>query len=451
MERGEALKVDFQRIVTLRVWVTNEPVDVRYAVVVDVREATPPSNPAHSVACCGFSCDTGPMPETATPKPVMDGVATDRAWQVGRRIYIRCGYNSRLNQDLIALGAKWDAEQRARWVGSSKKTQVVALLEAQAERIAAIEAVKVLGLWLAIPFDATAVREAAKAAGAIWDEPRKQWAFRDEATLDQVTEQRDRWVTERDERHRVEEETVRAAAAEADRIDLERAAQAASTRLQRILDESGRTLTGETTTHTVVSTRRMNKHTASELAHEIGTVITLSDGRRGIVTGRKIWFTNQDMASSVCWHPQTHDEAHWDFQYDVSIVTNTPDEDAKDARAAAELADAAEIHGTVEAARRITTPHVVDRWTPIPATDRAGSISIMLGTTGAVGGGQVILTRTGQVVWQHPGFYDDFVRTEGISDDPGLVGRVRAILAEGTRERVQRGQLPAYYSVTADA
>jgi hypothetical protein len=77
-----------------------------------------------------------------TDRPLADDIPTDRAWRTGRRIYIRCGYNSRTNTDLRDIGAKWDADVRALWVGSGKADHVLAILAAATERAAAVEAVK---------------------------------------------------------------------------------------------------------------------------------------------------------------------------------------------------------------------------------------------------------------------------------------------------------------------
>lgn len=380
-------------------------------------------------------------------KTLREDIPTDRAWQEGRRLYVRCGYKSKLNTDMRAIGAKWDTEKHALWVGSTKKPQVLVCLDAAKARIDAITAVKDQGLWLDIPYEAAAIRDAAKQAGAVFDGPTKRWAFRDEESLDQITEARDKWITERDEKERLTREVDDRARREAEKADRERAEQAQRARVQRIVEESGRILTGDTTDLVEISTQIMNKVTAQDRAREIGSVVTLSDGRRGLVTAAKIWFTNDEMASSVCWHPETHDEAHWDFRYTVAVVEPTQEERDADADATAKRADAQEIHDLV---REIDNSEVraVDYWTVIPDDDQAGTIDITHGYTGAVAGGRVVLTTAGQVWWQHPGYYDDYIRTERVADDPELVARVRHVLDGGTRERVMPGQLPAYYRVT---
>jgi hypothetical protein len=198
----------------------------------------------------------------------------------------------------------------------------------------------------------------------------------------------------------------------------------------------------------------MNKATARGMADPIGSIMGLDDGRRGLVVAVEVWFTDDEMASSVCWHAETHDMAHWDIRHELLIVAPTEKEKTADAERQAVREDAIDIHRLVRDAGTLTGSRTEDRWTPIPEDEQAGSIEVHLGTPGTAGfsGGRLILATDGRVVWQHPGYYDDYIRSEGITSDPEVVERVRAVLARGDRERSVHGQLTTTYTVKgADA
>ncbi len=373
-------------------------------------------------------------------KPIHPDIPTDRAWQTGRRLYVRCGYKSQLNADLRAIGATWDADMRALWVGSTKRDAVVQAVRAAEGKRAEIESIKAAGRWVSVPYDASAVRDRAKELGGVWDGDQKRWAMPSDESATEVRGLRDTWQRDRD----AAEQARRDAAREA---QITREEQATRDERERAIDRAGRALSGETARFTEVSTRRMHKHIARQTARSLGSVVKLRDGRRGVITGVKIWFTGEDFASSVCWHPETHDQAHWDFRYTVEIVEPTAEELADDATKAAERADADAIHEVMWNAGKLTGARADDRWTTIPEEDRAGVITATSGEATLIRGGTLILTRDDRVVWQHPGYYDDYVRSEGISTDAELVERVRGLLAGGSRKRTMPGQLPTYYEV----
>jgi hypothetical protein len=381
------------------------------------------------------------------PTPLHPDVPQDRAWQDGRRLYVRCGYKSQLNAALRELGATWDPGQHALWTGSGKREQVTAAVLAAEERIRAAKAVKALGLWVAIPPAADDIRGRAKELCAVFDGELKQWAMPSEDALTEVLD----LIGQRQARIKAENAAAQEQTPEQGQRERAEArvapAGTAQRRIEQVIAKTGRTPTGETATATVVSTRRMNKATAASIAEPAGAVIHLADGRRGLITGVDIWFTNDEMASSVCWHPETHDEAHWDFRYEVAIVEPTPAETAEDEAAAAYRRDAQEIHDLMDNAGKLTGARAGDHWTPVPDREQEGSIYATAGTT-AYHAGTLILTTDGQVIWQHPGWYDDYIRSEGITTSTELVTRVRAVLAGGDRRRVHRaGPQPIGYEV----
>jgi hypothetical protein len=382
------------------------------------------------------------------PKPVHESIALDRAWQIGRRIYVRCGYESTLGAQLREIGANWDREQKRLWVGSGKKARLIPLVQAADERVRRIEEIKREGRWVRIPYHAQDIREAAKSRRGIWDPARQEWAF---ATHEDYVAVRDLVVAlarreqqaieaERRERAR-QRQAARAAEAAAE-------AQAAVDQRARVLAASGRTPTGEEAEHRVISTRRMNKATAWDSAHPLGKVVRLRDGRRGVVVERKVWFTGADMASSVCWHPQTHDEAHWDLLHVLAIVEPTADERAADEAEAAERADTAELHQLArEMQSRSDHAQLTEGWSEIPDSLQVGVVRCWYGTADRHDGGRLLLTRDDRVVFQHPGFYDEWVRTERITTDPELLARVRAVFDAGGRTRRYVDQMNYDYEV----
>src|SRR5205814_1924838 len=54
----------------------------------------------------------------------------DSSLSTARRIYVRTKYGEPVVEALRALGAKWDAENKAWWVGAAKRARVEELLVA---------------------------------------------------------------------------------------------------------------------------------------------------------------------------------------------------------------------------------------------------------------------------------------------------------------------------------
>lgn len=349
-------------------------------------------------------------------KPLTEGIPTTTAWREGRRIYIRCGYQSRTNTDLRDIGAKWDADERALWVGSTKADKVIEILTDASKRVEAAKTVKAsateAGLWVTIPYEAATIREQAKRLGARWDRDRKQWAM---PTADTYKTIADALAA-----NKATPATKAKARTEPKRATTETP--------DTILERAGRTTTGETTEVREVSTRRMNRATASASARRLGSIIRLSDGRRGIVTAVKVWFTGEDMASSMCWHPETHDEAHWDFAYTLAIVEPTADESAADESAAAERVKITEIDAVFADAQKAPRTEAGEAGTWSPGV--IGPTIARCSGSSNYPDGHLVLNGD-RVVYQHPGYFDDYRLSERASTDPALVSRVRALVAAG--------------------
>lgn len=377
-------------------------------------------------------------------KPLADDIPTTLAWQAGRRIYVRCGYKTQLNQALRDLGAHWDSDQRARWVGVTKKTQLVELVRAHQQRITALEEVKQAGRWISIPYEAGEVRtQVKKKLGGVWDPQTKRWALPSEEAHAQAQALVDEWREKRRAAREAEEaaareaeKAAREAAATAEQIRKAKEAAAAAARAERIVAESGRTPTGETTSYTVVSTRRMNRATALDQCTAVGTVIRLDDGRRAVVVRTGVEFVGDEYASSVCWHNDpdyVHGDAHWHLWHEAVVVEPTEEEIAADEQERAEHADENELRALMETARRSGEPAA--EVTRVASEDILGIIRKTGGSLVPYDDGQVVLLRDGRALYQHPGYYDDYTPTERHITDDALIARARALIARGSRSR----------------
>lgn len=375
----------------------------------------------------------------ATTKVLAEDIPTTTAWQTGRRLYIRCGYQSRLNAVLRDLGAHWDREQRALWIGSTKREAVLDAVRAHEARRTEYENAKAVGHWVQVPYEAHEVRARAKALKGLYggkDHP-GWWSLPTEEARAEIKALLQGHIAA--QKRARKEDTADQQAAEA---------AVAQARRERLLEDSGRCPTGDTAELREISTQVMSRATALNQARGLGDLVRLSDGRRGIVTGVRAWFTGDDAASSVCWHDETHDAAHWDFAYTVAVVEPTDEEAARDTRAVEEARDAADIGTLIQEVSSL--PVTRGGWSSIPDADKAGSVNVSRGIT-SFHDGTLILTHNGRVVWQHPGYYEDYLRTERESTDPDLVERARSLIASGSRSRTQPGMQVAHYDVSASS
>lgn len=352
-------------------------------------------------------------------------IPLERAWKDGRRVYVVCGFKSRLSDDLYALGSHWDREEKATWVGSGKLDQVVTLVRQADERAAATEQVKSAGLYVKIPFDAAGVREQAKRLGARWDSGRKEWAMPAQEALDQVTA----LVAGYGEKAAKAKATEKATAnARKDRRNRP-AGEVIAASGRKVIDGSIRHVTE-------IMGYRGKRAGVEQYLTEPGEVIKVREGRF-LVLASKAEFWSEDTAEDFA--PGTG--AGWREFLDGVLVEPDEAEKAEEAAKAAAGKDGESLATGIEAikSRLELAPEVEARQPRVPEGELAGTVAIRL--TGSTGGsnGELTVARDGTVFWYHPGFYDDWRATLGTSSDPEVAEMARWLLAPGTRTRAHGG------------
>lgn len=405
------------------------------------------------------------MPATIAVRELHPDLPIERAWRMGRRIYLRCGQHSVLSQRLHQLGAKWDVRERSLWVGSGKADRVLeAALDHQVRRSWA-SAVRAADLWVQIPFEAELIRARAKDAGAVWDEGRKQWAAPDLVTQAELGDLVGVWQQARDAEDRRRRERAEAAwrrarelaeiarreaavearlrAAGEREAARRRAVEQARSQREALAAAAGRTLTGQVEQRSElfpIYTRRVD---AEATLAQVGQVLRLPDGRRALVTRAAVrWVAGDDARAAG----QDHD--HLRAEHTLAIVAPTETElDAETARGAAAL-DAAEAAALADEVFLACLPVTVDAW--IPLHEFEGRLVVTTGVNGQVAAARLTLTRDGVVWWQDQG-RGDYVQSEGSSGDPALVAWFRTVLSGGDRTVVQSGDPPVHYRIQAGA
>jgi hypothetical protein len=381
-----------------------------------------------------------------SPKQIHADIPTDRAWQVGRRIYIRCSKDSQLGQQLFEMHATWDPDVRARFVGTQRKALVIPLILEHLERIAAVDAVRAAGRWVSLPRGEgrEEIHHLVKQLHGIYDGERKEWAMPSDEAFDQaraaIAE-----VTRRQGAAQAQQRQARAAQAAAEQAVM--AAEAITrkeARHRRLIAESGRVATG--VTGTVNSLRvpgRMNRAEAERRKPQPGDIRRLRGGRRVLVLESDIEFWSQDAIDDGLVSGGTDAEVGWYANYRYVVVELTAQEAAADARELAELADGQEICAVHELAKktsvRVQTPTRVG---PAVATINAR----LLHETDT---GTITVTTAGDIWFQSYLWLDEPIHHELHITDPDLAARVRAIVAGGSRSRVTSPHMyPVTYTVT---
>jgi hypothetical protein len=376
-------------------------------------------------------------PQTAR-KPLAEGIPTELAWRAGRRIYVRCGYQSTLNTELRDIGARWDNEVRALWLGSGKADKVIPLVRARIERVAAIEKVKAdataNGWWLSIPVPADVIRAHAKDAQAVYDGTRKAWAARDADTFAALAAEVRTYKEQIAAAEADERAEYLAAITRRREVEAADAKRAAADRETAIIEQSGRTVIGDRG----LLHGRLDGYLRSEQAEKAkpqpGEVRRLRDGRRVLVLSCTVSFYNQDAIDDGFSTGGTGDEPGWYWVYAYVPVALTDDEQADETRRAAEQADHDEIHAVMTAAKRLARPmedhERTERHTGQTITAEAPSYH-------TAHNGKITVTADSEAWYSHPGYYDDYRALGAHITDPALLARIHAILAAGARRRGQ--------------
>lgn len=382
------------------------------------------------------------QPSPGDRKPVADGIPTDLAWRAGRRIYVRCGYTSQLNTQLRAdtIRARWDSDVRALWVGSGKADKVLPLLRERLARVDAIEQIKRAategGWWLAIPYEADVIRQHAKDAdGVVYDSDRKMWACATADSFDPLAAEVRAYREQLTAQRAAEQAADAAALARRREDDAAAAAQEKADREAALLAACGRTVIGERRTVTGHLRGLVGRRDAAEKAKpQRGTVRRMADGTRVLVLSCTVTFYGQDAIDDGFTPGGTGDEIGWYYAYECVPVEATDAERADDQRRHGEAADHDEIRDVLHAARDLARARALGDGEP---AERVTGQTITLEAVGyaAVHDGQITVTAGGDVWVYHPGYHDDYIRTQARITGPDLVARVRAVLAGGSRRR----------------
>lgn len=349
-------------------------------------------------------------------KPLADDIPLSKAWKIGRRIYVRCGYKSQLNGQMRELGAKWDGQWRGLWTGTGKADQVIPLVRAAVETAKESESIKESGRWVAIPYDAADIRARAKELGARWDRERKQWAMPTDEALAEIS-----GAVE------AREAEVKAAKAKANEQRRREQAESRQERIDRIITRSGRTVTGERGQAKGRLEGRMRRNEAEQRKPQPGQVMRLADGRRVLVIESTVTFLNQDMIADFA----PHEQPGWHYDFAWAEVEPTEAEQAEDAEKQAQASDEAEIKGLFAEASEAALAG--ERTDDQPVTMPEGA-TITRTAKHATHAGRLVATED-EVWYHHPGHYDDWRSVVGRVENRALANRIRDLVARGDRNR----------------
>lgn len=106
----------------------------------------------------------------------------------GSRIYVRGTYYGDPSiPKLKSLGAHWDPQERAWWVGTAKQSDIEQLVnKVNGRKEAYKERASQATIPVKIPFEMSSIREDAKKLGAIWDAQNKMWMFATQDLADRI-------------------------------------------------------------------------------------------------------------------------------------------------------------------------------------------------------------------------------------------------------------------------
>lgn len=339
----------------------------------------------------------------------IENLPLDTIWQTGRRVYLRCGYRSAAHEQIKALGAHWDNDTKAWWIGSGQRDQVVEIARALIGRREAVAEVKDAGHLISIPFEATDIRQHAKTLGAVWIPDRKLWALPTAEALAQVQPLVDEL--------RSAAEAAQAAARAVERAEEKAAMEAAqqstaedrkttfAERAASLAAKAGRTITSPDQVQVNWESPGHRSQVAARF--QPGDVKRRKDGSRVLLVDVNLWFFDPDMDDDggAPWQ-----EKAWNISARCVNVEPTPTE-------AAEIA--AEAQRDADKLRLDEIQRLIERTGERPdPTD--GQILIRgqrMFNTGDIYGGGSWFEITAQHIW--------FVQNNGADGDAWDVNNVR--------------------------
>lgn len=383
------------------------------------------------------------------PQKIHDEIPVERAWQDGRRIYIKCSKNSQLGQKLFEMQATWDGDVGARYVGTQRKNLVIPLILEHLARIAAVDEVRAAGRWVALPRGEgrEAIYQWIKGLGnAVYDGERKEWAMPSDDAYTEVKEmiaEVGRQQAAAREQQRQAQAVQRAAE---DTAMAEQQLTRKQVREQQLIAASGRTVTDHRGEGTARIYGYMKRAEAERHIYKPGHIERVGFGakaRRLLVLESSAEFWSQDDIDDSLVSGGTGSEPGWRCAFTYIVVEPTPQEAAFDAAEQAHSDDQKEIAAVLDVAWRGGTMAEVTSFTQVTGP------TIVEGWLHSGDRGKITVAADGGVWYQHPGSYDDYRRTEGQITDPGLLERIHAIVAGGPRRyHVYPSGLQRQYTVT---
>ena len=330
---------------------------------------------------------------SATPANDLDNIPTSLAEISGRRLYVYCGYKSGLNTRMRELGAHWDAERKGLWVAASKRSLVLPLLREHLATLERVETVKRDGFPVVIPYAANAVRNRAKELGGIWDKENKHWVLPTSDAAEDIERLLAAWSGQK-----------RSAKPKANK--------------EQIIAQCDRATTGKESTFSGRLDGYFRKADALLRCPAPGTIIRLSPDKEGVVLDSSIaFYSEDDLQDTMPWEDRPGWYYNGTYAELVPTAAQIGDQEDREAVAALWVTCRQGAHG-------------VTAWQQATPVIQAEMNTASLPTTLPE---RIAVTPDGTWLYQHPGFYDDYRRTEAVIDDPQILERLRTAIDRGPR------------------
>lgn len=202
-------------------------------------------------------------------QPIADDIPVEIAWREGRRYYVATDYGSPAQAEIKAAGGHWEPRLKA-WrtskkdVATSVARRQAGRQEEKADRRRQAGDVLTRGVPVLIPYEASDIREQAKAAGGVWDRDAKRWVLPDEGSAAAIRAA----LSERANAALAADRNARAATAEETEVRLE-------AQIPQVAAMAGRTVVGRLETLTARAKRTCSR---AALDQECAAVRFAGDG-----------------------------------------------------------------------------------------------------------------------------------------------------------------------------